>query len=282
MNSLQKLWDVFVRSLQVFGEKFMETVPSLLGVILVMLIAWAFARLVSSGFTRLLNTIKFDMFAERMKITEFLQKSGIQASPSAIIGRFIYWFFVLLIIASAAEPLGWTVVREQTQRIFDYLPNLVSAIVVFVVGAYLAAFVRDWVRGAMGSLGISTAKLLSMSLYYLLFIIVVLTALQQGKVETAIIAQNLLIIVGAIMFSAAISYGYASREVLANILAGFFNRRNFQKGMTIEIDGIRGTIVSMTNIAVTIQTTENEQVVIPSSQLMATKVKIIGEETRKN
>ena len=79
------------------------------------------------------------------------------------------------------------------------------------------------------------------------------------------------------MLAAAISYGYASREVLSNILAGFFNKRTFQKGMTIEVDGIRGVIVEMTNIAVTIQINDTERVVIPSHQLLSSKVKIIRE-----
>ena len=100
---------------------------------------------------------------------------------------------------------------------------------------------------------------------------------QRVHFQTLVLSTNLLIIIGAIMLAAAISYGFASRDVLANILAGFFNRRTFQKGMVIEIDGIQGMIVEMSNVAVTIQVSENERVVIPSHQLMTSKVKIIKE-----
>ncbi|NJN34918.1 MAG: mechanosensitive ion channel [Saprospiraceae bacterium] len=112
-------------------------------------------------------------------------------------------------------------------------------------------------------------------IYYVLFIMVILTALEQAKIDTRIISTNLLIIIGAIMLAAAISYGFASREVLSNILAGFFNKRTFQKGMTIEIDGVRGIIVEMTNVAITLQVSENERVVVPSHHLLTSKVKII-------
>lgn len=278
MNGLQRLWDLFLESLRVFGEKFMETIPGLLIAIIVILIAWLLARTISAGFEKLLKTIKFDSFAERMKLTSFLTQMGIQMSPSALIGRFIYWIFVLLIIASAAETLNWTAVSYQIQRFLDYLPNLVTAILIFIVGAYLASLVRDFVRSSTGSLGISTGRILSTVIYYVLFIMVILTAMEQAKIDTRILSTNLLIIIGAIMLAAAISYGYASRKVLSNILAGFFNKRTFQKGMTIEIDGIRGVIVEMSNIAVTVQTNENERVVIPSHQLLSSKVKIIRED----
>lgn len=277
MNGLQRLWDIFLESLRVFGEKFMDTIPGLLLGIIVLLIAWLLARIISSGFEKLLKTVKFDQFAERMNLTSFLSQTGIQMSPSALIGRFIYWIFVLLIIASAAETLNWSAVSYQIQRFLDYLPNLVTAILVFIVGAYLTSLVRDFVRSTTGSLGISTGRILSTVIYYILFIMVVLTAMEQAKIDTKILSTNLLIIIGAIMFAAAISYGFASKDVLSNILAGFFNKRTYQKGMVIEVDGIRGTIIDMTNISITLQVTEEEKVVIPSHQLMTSKVKIINE-----
>lgn len=277
MNGLYRVWELFTESLRVFAEKFMDTIPSLLGGLIVILIAWLLARLISGGLERLLRAVKFDQLAERLKLTTFLNHSGIQMAPSAIIGRFIYWIFVLLIIASAAETLNWTAVSYQIQRFFDYLPNLITAILVFIVGAYLASLVRDFIRSSMSSIGISTGRILSSAIYYVLFIMVILTAMEQAKIDTRILSTNLLIIIGAIMLAAAISYGYASKDVLSNILAGFFNKRTFQKGMVIEIDGIKGTIVDITNIAVTIQVAEEERVVIPSHQLMTSKVKIINK-----
>ena len=278
MNGLQRLWDIFLESLRVFGEKFMDTIPGLLLGIIVLLIAWLLARIISSGFERLLKTVKFDQFAERMKLTTFLNQMGIQMSPSALIGRFIYWIFVLLIIASAAETLNWTAVSYQIQRFLDYVPNLVTAILVFIVGAYLASLVRDFVRSSTNSLGISTGRILSTVIYYVLFIMVVLTAMEQAKIDTKILSTNLLIIIAAIMLAAAISYGFASKDVLSNILAGFFIKRTFQKGMMIEIDNIRGTIIEITNIAVTLQLTDNERIVIPSQQFLTGKVKIVKED----
>lgn len=278
MNSLQRLWDLFAESLRVFAEKFMETIPSILGAVIVFIIAWLLARLVSGGFEKLLRTVKFDTFAERLKLTGFLQQAGIQLAPSTIIGRFIYWILVLLIIASAAETLNWTAVSYQIQRFLEYLPNLITGILIFGIGAYISTLVRDFVRSGTSSLGISTGRILSTVIYYLLFIMVILTALEQAKVDTRLLSTNLLMFIGAILLAAAISYGFASREVLSNILAGFFNKRNFHKGMIIEIDGIRGTIIEMSNVAITIQVSDTERVVIPAHELMTSKVKIIREK----
>lgn len=73
-----------------------------------------------------------------------------------------------------------------------------------------------------------------------------------------------------------ISYGLASRDVLANILAGFFSRRTFKLGQIIQIDGITGKIIEQSNICVIIQVDMDEKVVIPSHELITKKVRIIS------
>lgn len=276
MGELNRLWYLFTESLRVFAEKFRDTIPNLLGGIIVLLIVLLLARLISGGIERLLRTISFDKFAERVHITRFLQQANITVSPSFIIGRFIYWVFILLIISSAAETLNWIPVSYQIQRFLEYLPHFVTAVIILIVGWYFATVIRDFLRRSMGSLGISAGRVLSTAIYYLLFIMIALTALEQARVDTRILSTNLLIIISSVMLAAAISYGFASRDVLSNILAGFFNKRTFQKGMTIEVDGVRGVIMEVTNISVTLQVDENERVVIPSQILLNNKVKIIS------
>ncbi len=278
MDTLNHIGFLFQQAIQVFGEKLTTSVPSLLLGIFVIFIAWLFARLVSGGFERLLRSIRFDKFADKIKITQFLERTGVQVSPSAIIGQFIYWVFVLLIISSAADTLKWVAVSTQIQRFLDYLPNLVIALVILIFGSYLISQLRDFLRRSMTSLGISTGRVLSNVIYYVLSIMLILTALQQAKIDTSIISANLLIIISAIMFAAALSYGFASRDILANILSGYYSKRTFMKGMLIEVNGIRGIVVDSTNVSITLKTSETEQVVIPLSQLVNSTVKIIKND----
>ena len=276
MQEITTWSELFLNSFQSFGHKLMGAVPSILGAIIILLLGWLFAKLVSRGFSRLLKLVKFDKLADKIKANEFLEKANVNLSPSELIGKFIYWILLLLVIISASDALGWNAVSNEISKLLSYLPNLLIAIIFFIVGTYIASFVRDIIRGATSSLGISTGKLISSLVYYLLFIVVALTALDQAGVDTSIITSNLLMILGAILAAAAISYGFASKDVLANILASFFSRRTFTVGQTIEVDGVKGKIVSVNNISVTVQNGSDEKVVIPSHQLITSKVKIIG------
>lgn len=276
MQDLSTWSEIFFASLQSLGQRMMGAIPGILGAILILLLGWLFAKIVSNGVTKLLSLVKFDAVAEKLKATQYLEKANVTLTPSGFIGKFVYWTLLLLVIISASDALGWHAVSDEISKLLGFLPKLLFAIIFFIVGTYIATFARDLIRGATASLGIGTGRIISNSVFYLLFIIVALTSLGQAGVDTSIITSNLLLILGAILAAAALSYSFASRDVLSNILASFFSRKTFRVGQTIEIDGERGKIVAVNNISVTIQNNEHEKTVIPSHQLITNKVKIIG------
>lgn len=55
MNEFSNWSELFLESLQVFGQKFIGAIPGIIGALLILLLGWLFARLVSGGITRLLG-----------------------------------------------------------------------------------------------------------------------------------------------------------------------------------------------------------------------------------
>ncbi len=275
MNEFTTWTELFLNSLQSLSENCMAAIPGIIGALLIILVGWLFAKLMSSAITRLLGVLKFDALAERFNVKEFLNKANIKIAPSKIIGKFVYWLLLLLVFITVSDTLGWNAVSAEISNLVRFLPKLLVAIIFFIIGTFIASFIRDLISGATASLGISTGKIISNFVFYLLFIIVSLTAMEQAGIDTSIITSNLLLIMGTVLFAAAISYGFASREILSNILAAFFSRRIFKVGQTIEIDGVRGKIVETNNISITLQSGDKEKTVVPSHQLISNRVKII-------
>ncbi|MCP9234853.1 mechanosensitive ion channel domain-containing protein [Lewinella sp. JB7] len=275
MNEATDYSLLFVDSLQAMGRTFMVALPRVFAAIVVLLLGWLLARLISRGVVRLLTVAKFDALADRVGANTMIARANVKRTPSDLIGRFIYWVLMLVVIITAADTIGWSAVSTEISKLLSYLPQLLAAVIFFIIGFYIVTFIRNAIRGATGSLGISAGRVISSVIYYLLLLIVSLTALEQAGVDTGIITSNMLVIVGAIMLAAAISYGFASREVMANILAGFFNRRVVKVGQVIEVAGQRGRVVSITGLSVTLQLNDQEKLVIPSQTLIKNPVLII-------
>ena len=276
MKELTTWTELFSNSLQTIGQTISNAAPKVLGAILILLLGWLFAKLISNGIARLLKAVRFDDLSEKINATAFLERANVQLAPSQFIGKFFYYVFLLLVVNSAAAALGWTAISEEISKLLSFLPNLLVAIIFFVVGTYIASFVRDVIKGATSSMGIGAGRIISSLVYYFLFMIVTLTALGQAGIDTTIISANLSLILGSILLSSAISYGFASRDVLANILASFFSKKTFAIGQIIELDDAKGKIIATSNISVTILTEQQEKIVIPAHQLITNKVKIIA------
>lgn len=275
MNELTGWTQVFFNSFQAFGQKIMGAIPEILGAILIFLLGWLLSRFIARLVTKALKVVKFDALAQRIGVQDFLSKANVQMDPSRLLGTFVYWLLMLLVIISASDALGWTAVSQEVSRLLGFLPNLMVAIIFFVIGTYIATFVRDVIRSASQSLGIAAGRMISSVAFYLLLILVILTSLNQAGVNTDIITNNLMIILSAILGAAALSYGLASREVMSNILANFFNRRTFTVGMIIEVNGTKGKIVATSSTSVTLETDGKELIVVPANELLTSRVTIL-------
>ncbi len=274
MDEINTWGNLFGTSLQQFWNTVAASLPSVLGAFFIFLLGWLIAWLISLMITKLLKVVNFDNLAEKINASEFLTKANVSLSPSKLIGKFVYWLIILIVLITASETMGWTAVSNEISKLVSYLPRLFVAIVFFIIGTYIASFIRDVILGTTSSLGISTGKFIASFVFYLLLITVTLTALNQAGVDTTIITSNLLLILGAILASAAISYGFASRDILSNVLAGFFSKNMYAIGMKIEVDGSIGTIDQMTNIGVVLKEENGNLIVIPTNTLINNKVKI--------
>lgn len=282
MEKLTTWGELFLESIRDFGIKIIEYIPELIFAILILLVGWLFAKITSSIFTRILSTFRFDTLASKINADKLISKANISLSPSQLLGKFIYWILILIVITTASDALGWKAVSTEISNLMHFLPKLMISIIFFIVGTYVATFIRDIIKGATSSIGISTGKLISTFIFYLLLVVVILTSLKQAGLDTSIITSNLLLILGAILAAAAISYGLASKDVLSNILASFFSRKTFGIGQTIQVNGTVGTIIDMNNISVTIQDKKGDRIIIPTQQLINNQVTIFKKNNRPN
>jgi len=276
MADLFSSWsEMFFNSFASFWEKTMSVLPTIIGALLIFLIGWLIARLLSALVLKLLTIANFDELSNKVNTQQFLNRANINLTPSKVISKFFYYLIMLLVFTSAADALGWESVTGEISKLISYLPQLFVALIIFIVGAYFASRVRDIISGTTESLGLSTGRIISSFVFYLLIILVALTSMRQAGIDTSIITSNMMLILGALLASASISYGFASKDVLSNILAGYVGRGTYQPGMKIEIDGIKGVIIDTSNIGVTVEQKNGDIVIIPSNTFLKNKVRVI-------
>jgi len=254
--------------------------PKLLLCVLVFTIGWLIASGLRRLVTRLLKATKFDHFVQHIGGRMSFLFEGENRTPSNLIGKSVFYLFMLVVFTSLAQAMGWTLLTNEISRFFSYLPQLIGALAILIGGLCVAGLIRDAVRNATKALNISAGRLLSILIYYIFFALVLLTALRQAGIDTTLLSTNLLLILGAILLAAAVSYGYASRDILRNVLSTFYGKHTFVPGQYITIDGHQGTIIELNNQRLVLKL-DNDDVLHLPTQLLSSKPVVVSKTKNK-
>ncbi|MTI87157.1 MAG: hypothetical protein FH748_04225 [Balneolaceae bacterium] len=272
MNTIKEWGQVVQNSFMEFWEKLVDVLPHIFGALILLIVGWGIAKVTAFVIKKILVSIKLDQLGEKLVETTSLDPGLLNVTPSQLISKFVYWAILLLFFISASDTLGWTMVSESINTLLNYLPQLFSSLVVFVVGLYIAGFVKQFLNTAFNSIGLAAGTVISKIVFYIILLIVATTALDQAGIDTSLITANITIILGGLLLAFAIAFGYSSREVFANIISSLYVRNNFKEGQKIQIgEDIAGIIKKIDAIHVTLQT-EGDDILLPTQVLISKKV----------
>ena len=180
---------------------------------------------------------------------------------------------MLVFIMMATDVLGMAIVSKMVSDLIAYLPRLLSAIVLFILGIYLAEFIKNIVYTTCNALSIPSSKVIASFVFYLIFLTLTISAMAQASIDTALITSNLTVILGGVILAFSIGYGFASRDTMANFIASFYSKNKVKVGDMISIDGASGKVVAMDSISLTLQA-DGKIIIVPLKKLTSEKVEI--------
>ncbi len=273
MKTIIQLEEINLTIIQDLWAKFVNVLPKILLAICFVIITWIIIKVINFILRRLLRITKLDSITTKLNEAELFGKNDYNVVPSKIILTFVKYLLILIFVVIASELLGLTILSEGIGNFIAYLPVLISALLIFVFGVYIASLIKKAIKNTFKSLELSGSNLVSNIAFYLIVIIVSITGLNQAGVDTNIITNNLTLILGSVLISFTIAFGLGSRDVILRLLFGFYSRRNFEIGQHIMTNGIEGIIQQIDNICITIKTNEGV-IVLPIKDFVDTKVEI--------
>lgn len=270
--------DMLTRIEQAFGntlQMLVERSPSVILAIVVLLVGWGFARLCRWVVRRLSVIGRVEAFSQRVGLEPLLVQLKV-GSVGNLIGLLVFWAVMLGSIMIAADVLGMSPVLHAIQSLFAYLPSLLAALAVFTFGYWLADKLR-FVATAMGdAMGLAGGKAIGRILFVIIILFMSITALNVAGIDTSLITSNILIVVASLFISFSVAYGFAARDILANILSGYYNKDRLRAGQYIRIGSDEGVIERISGISVTIRNGDR-LIHLPSSRLVSERIEVLDE-----
>ena len=210
---------MIVQPVQSLVNQVMAFLPTLLGALVLFLVGWLVAQALQLGVVRVLKTIGMDKLADQIKLSAVLTKGGIKHKLSELIGVIVYWFVMLAVVMIVFNALQLTVAAELFQSVVTFLPNVIAAVFILIVGIFAASFLSTTVRTAASNAGVGQAGLIAQLVENVVVIFAAVAALQQLRIP--FFGEAFLIILAGISLGCALAFGLGCKDLAGRWVAEF-------------------------------------------------------------
>jgi mechanosensitive ion channel-like protein len=195
-------------------------VPNLIGALLILLVGYIVARVVSGLVRRVLHRAGFDRTLHAGQGGRLVQK--VTSSPSKLVSTLTFWAILLGAISLAATKLGIPALTAFVASVYDYLPNVLAAVLIFLAASAISAAIATLVNRVMGDTAIG--KIVATAAPILVMTIATFMILEQLKIAHDIVVTTYTLLLGAIALGSALAFGLGGRDVAARMLEGAYQR----------------------------------------------------------
>ncbi len=244
----------------------LTVIPALIKAAVIFLVGFFIAKGLYQIIRRLIAASGLDRLTDKLLTIELFRNADINLLPSRVLASIVYYFILIVFTMAAVEALGMDMLSVMMADLVAYLPNAILAFIILIGGIVLADFIKRLVLSTCRSLAIPSGNLIANAVFYFILLNIILIALSQAKLQTEFMETNISIILAGIAGAFAIGYGMASRHIMGNILASFYNRNQLQVGDEVSIDGKRGEVIQLNSVSITLRS-EDSEFTIPFSKL---------------
>jgi mechanosensitive ion channel-like protein len=192
---------------------FLSFIPALIGAIIILVIGWILSGILARLVEKVLTRVGFEVAAERAGVTGFLASTGAgKLTASHVIAELVKWFIRLIFLEVAAQALHLAAVTTLLNAIVLWIPNLVVALLILMVGMLVARFVAGLVRGAVAQSGMANPRLIASLAEWGIIALAVIMALNQVGIAASLVTILFMGVVGALALALGLAFGLGGRE----------------------------------------------------------------------
>ena len=223
---MNEVFDEVIRTTLVeVGARFQDFVPNLLAMLVLLAIGILAAVAIRFSVGFLLRWLAFDRFSERTGIRTVLRKGGIRAAPSRVLALTLAWLVLAIFVLLAVAALDLAAAVNLVNEAFAYLPNLLVAGALLLLGSLVAGFVRRSVLIAAVNAGVPSARLLAGGAQAGLLVLFAAMALEHLGLGRQVILTSFTILFGGVVLALALAFGLAGRDIARETLDRMRARR---------------------------------------------------------
>jgi small-conductance mechanosensitive channel len=194
-------------------------IPNLIIALVILFIGWAIGAAVSKAISHFMKAIKFDEALSKAGFESLVKKAGLNLNSGHFLGGIVKYFIIVVFLIASFDVLGLTQVTAFLRGVVvDYLPHVIVAALVLLVGGVVGDVVARIVNASAKSAGISSANFVSTVSKWAVWVFAILVALSQLGIGSAFIQTLFTGFVVAVSLALGLSFGLGGQAAAAKAI----------------------------------------------------------------
>lgn len=203
---------------------FFAAIPKILAFAIILIAGWFLATLVAKVIAKVLRTLRFNDLAERSGFSGFVRQMGSECDAAGWVAEIVKWFIRLIAAVVAFDALGLTAVSDVLRQLLLWLPNLIVALVVLVIGGIAARALASLVRASTAKAGFHNPDFIARVAAIAVWAFAIVVAVNQVGVAQELVNTLFMAVVGAFALAMGLAFGLGGRDTAAEMWRRMYHR----------------------------------------------------------
>ncbi|MEK7499080.1 MAG: hypothetical protein AAB649_00550, partial [Patescibacteria group bacterium] len=203
-------------------------IANLVLAIVVFVVGYLISVGIGKVITEILKSIRFSKLFEKEGWHKALQRANLDVDPSAFIGAIFKWVFVIVSLLIAVDILKLAQFGIILTQVLNYLPNVVTAALIFVVAVIISDIIEKVIRVAVERMkvgyGYIAASIVRWAIWVFTIFLILDQLLPNSALITTLYTAIVYGIVGTIALGGAIAIGLGGKDTAAKVIDDMYKK----------------------------------------------------------
>ena len=237
----------------------MAFLPQLVRAIVLLIVGALLGLLLETVGATMLRSLGLDGFADKAGVTRVLRDASRDKDQKAstLAGNLIFWIVMLTFMGAAAEVLGLAVFGKLMAALAAFLPRLLGAALLLVLGLFLGQAARELMAGPTErQVTPPWWRQLDRGAQAVIVALTVVVALSLVGIDLRWVTWLVVILVAVAGLALALAFGVGFQGLARDLAAGFYLRAQLKAGQGLRVGEVEGQVLQLTLLHLVLQTTD--------------------------
>jgi len=231
--------------------------PQLVRAIVLLIVGVLLGLLLEAVGETMLRRLGFDGFADKAGVTRVLRDASRDKDQKAstLAGSLIFWIVMLTFMGVASEVLGLASFGKMMTALAAFLPRLLGAALLLVLGLFLGQAARELMAGPTDrEVTPPWWRQLDQGVQAVIVALTVVVALSLVGIDVRWVTWLVVILVAVAGLAIALAFGVGFQGLARDLAAGFYLRAQLRADQRLRVGEVEGKVLQLTTLYLVLQT----------------------------